>query len=78
MATNPVVKNGMDSGLVVHIPPELVDEPEVLSFLDYLFLKRIEQRSALTEEAAAELADQVDRAAWERVRPMVEEKLRGR
>ncbi|HEX6750100.1 MAG TPA: hypothetical protein VF092_22590 [Longimicrobium sp.] len=56
---------------VVYIDKGL-DRSELCEFLDYLTLQSIRRRSGLTEEDAQMLADEVKRAAWERVRDRFE------
>ncbi|HEX8671394.1 MAG TPA: hypothetical protein VF710_05870 [Longimicrobium sp.] len=47
---------------------------EVSHFVDFLQLASIRQQSELTEEDAASLAAEIDRAAWDRIRHRVEER----
>ena len=60
-----------DDEIVVRIRRSAVDEAQVTRFLDYLELASIRDRSQLTEEAAAEFADEIDRAIWEKNRHRV-------
>lgn len=61
-----------DEDLVVRLKRDLVDREEVSKFLDYLELESLRRRSQLTEADAAALADEIDRAGWERNRLRVE------
>ena len=54
--------------LVVRFDDELVDRETVGKLLDYVELESIRKRSQLSEEKAAELADDIDRAVWEQVK----------
>lgn len=64
--------------IVVRMRADLVSRDDLSDFLDRMLLERLRRRASLSDEQIAELADEVDRAMWERLRPMVEEKLRGR
>lgn len=50
-----------------------VDEVSLQRVLDYLELEALRRRSQLSEEDASLLAEEVKRAAWERVRHLYEE-----
>lgn len=60
--------------LVLRLPRELMGRREVSHFVDFLQLASIRQQSELTEEDAASLAAEIDRAAWDRIRHRVEER----
>lgn len=60
-----------EDGLVVRVRPGVLDREAVARFLDFLTLESLRRRSELTAEDAGALADDVDRAAWERVRHRV-------
>ena len=64
--------------IVIRVRADLFSSDELAEFLDWLCLESIRRRASLDEDQIAELADDVDGAMWERLRPMVEEKLRGR
>jgi hypothetical protein len=75
-ATYSVDYDGDD--IVLRMPADLISRDDLSDFLDRMLLERLRRRASLTDEQIAELADEVDGAVWERLRPMVEEKLRGR
>lgn len=54
--------------MVIRIRRDSVDLEDLSRFLDYIVLKSIQRKSELTEEDAAVVADEIDRAVWERVR----------
>jgi hypothetical protein len=54
--------------MVIRIRRDSVDLEDLSRFLDYIVLKSIQRKSELTEDAAAALADEIDRAVWKRVR----------
>ncbi len=54
--------------LVIRVPRSLANRDRVQRFLDWAELEDLVSRSQLTEEAARELADEIDRAVWEKVR----------
>lgn len=62
-----------DDGLTVHVRPGLLDRRRMSKFLDYLILETAREQSQLTEEEAAEIAKDIDRAVWERLRTRFEE-----
>jgi hypothetical protein len=64
-----VDRNGDD--VVIRIDAEQMDVEQISRFLDYMALESVRQRSELTEESAAALADEIDRAVWERNRHRV-------
>jgi hypothetical protein len=57
-----------DQDLVVRVRRDILDREEVSRFLDYLELESIRRRSQLSEADAAALAQEIDRAAWDRTR----------
>lgn len=63
-----------EQDMVVRVPRGLVGREVVSRFLDYLDLESIRQRSQLTEEDAAALADEIDHAVWERLRHRLDER----
>ena len=63
---------------VIRVRRDLFSREELTDFLDWLYLESVRRKESLGDEQIAELADEVDHAVWERLRPMVEENLRGR
>lgn len=63
--------------IIVSVDSEAFSPGEISDFLDYMYLESIRRRASLSDEQVSELADEVDAAVWKRLRPMVEEKLRG-
>lgn len=59
--------------ITIRLNRQDVDEASLVRVLDYLELESIRRRSQLSEEDARLLADDVKRAAWERVRHLYEE-----
>jgi hypothetical protein len=57
-----------EQDIVVRVRRDMVGREEVSRFLDYLELESVRRRSQLSESDATALADEVDRAVWERVR----------
>lgn len=64
--------------IVIRVSSDLMSREEMVDLLDYIFLENVRQKASLSEAEIAALAKEVKRSVWERVRPMVEEKLRGR
>jgi len=54
--------------VVIRFKRDLVDQTALNKFLDSVELESIRRRSELTEEQAAELAREIDRAVWESVK----------
>jgi hypothetical protein len=53
--------------VVIRFDRRLVDREALSELLDYVEAESIRQQSAMTEEQAGALADDVDRAVWEQV-----------
>ncbi|NEQ87148.1 MAG: hypothetical protein F6K26_46105 [Moorea sp. SIO2I5] len=49
-----------DQTIIIKIDKTAIDYPQLAQLLNYLELKSISQRNQLTEEVAAELADDID------------------
>ena len=60
--------------MILRVPRELMGRQEVSHFVEFLELESIRGRSELTDEDAAALADEVDRAVWDRLRHRLEER----
>ncbi len=54
--------------VVIRFKRDLIDQTALNRFLDSVELESIRKRSQLTEEQAAELAQEIDRAVWESVK----------
>jgi len=54
--------------VIVRFRRELIDRSALSRFLDFLELESIRQRSALTEEQAADLAKEIDQSVWENIK----------
>lgn len=66
-----------EDDLVIRIPSTLISRDRVSQFLDYLILEQGSRELGLTDDEVTGLAREAKRSAWERLRPMVEEKRRG-
>jgi hypothetical protein len=64
--------NVEDGDVVVRLKKGFVDSEQVSKFLDYLTLESLGHRSRLSEADATALADEIDRAVWERTRSHAE------
>jgi len=60
---------------VVRVRRDLVDRETITRFFDYLMMEAGSRKFDMTDDEVAAFADEVDRAAWERLRPMVDAKL---
>jgi hypothetical protein len=54
--------------IVVRFDRNLVQPSELSEFLDYLRLKVVRRQNQLTDEEIAELADEINRSGWARIR----------
>jgi hypothetical protein len=78
MATNPELRfDEQDGDYVIRVPRDAVNRETVSRFFDYLMMEAGSTKFDMTDEEIAAFADEVDQSAWERLRPMVEAKLRG-
>lgn len=59
------------SDIVLRIDRDLVDPEFFARFLDYLSVQAMRRRSQLTEEQVQELAEEVDRDVWKKLKPRV-------
>ncbi|HET7229322.1 MAG TPA: hypothetical protein VFJ16_04935 [Longimicrobium sp.] len=64
--------------ILVRLNASVMSREEVSDLLDYIFLEKVRRQASLSPEQIAELADEVDRATANRLRPIIDEKLRGR
>ena len=55
--------------IVVRLNRAAVDQEALRRFLDYVELETLRARSQLAPQDASDLANEIDRAAWEQVRP---------
>ena len=67
-----------DDDLVIRVPRDAVSPEKASRCFDYLLLESGSRELKLSEEEVEAIANEADKAAWERIRPMVEEKVRGR
>jgi hypothetical protein len=64
--------------IIIRFSSDLMSREEVIEILDYIFLEGVRQKASLSDAEVESLAKDANRSTWERLRPMVEEKLRGR
>ena len=76
-ASQPYHVEHQGNEIIIRFSSDLMTREEVIDILDYALLQKHARELALSEDEIAELAKQAKRSAWERLRPMVEEKLRG-
>ena len=57
-----------EDSITIRLSSELVDQEALQRLLDYLELESIRKNSELTEQQAAELADEVDLDVWQQVK----------
>ncbi|AOY80716.1 MULTISPECIES: hypothetical protein [Moorena] len=69
MSNNPYYNLSVDDQtIIIKIDKTAIDYQQLTQLLNYLELKSISQRSQLTEEVAAELADEIDSTVWSLVK----------
>ena len=69
MPNNPYYNLSVDDQtIIIKIDKTAIDYQQLTQLLNYLELKSISQRSQLTEEVAAELADEIDSTVWSKVK----------
>ena len=57
-----------EEAIVVRFDRDFLGQDELTELLDYLGSKVLRSRSRLTDEEISELADQINRSGWERIR----------
>ena len=60
------------SDIVVRLDRNSIDQESLVRFLDYLEWETIRKRSQLSDEQAAEIADDIDHATWSVVEAKLE------
>ncbi|WP_424102852.1 hypothetical protein [Moorena producens] len=69
MSNNPYYNLSVDDQtIIIKIDKTAIDYQQLTQLLNYLELNSISQRSQLTEEVAAELADEIDYTVWSLVK----------
>jgi hypothetical protein len=57
-----------DGSITIRLDSQLVDSDALERLLDYLELESIRKNSSLTQEQADQLADEVDRGVWQKIK----------
>ena len=60
-----------DTDIVVRLNRDTIDQEALTKFLDYLELETVRKRSQLTEGQATALADEIDGAVWNNLKPLL-------
>ncbi|BAY44850.1 hypothetical protein SAMD00079811_24520 [Scytonema sp. HK-05] len=69
MSNNPYYNLSVDEqNIIIKIDKKAIDYQQLTQLLNHLELKSISQRSQLTEEVAAELANEIDSTVWSKVK----------
>lgn len=58
--------------VTIKLNRSLIEQDKLEQFLDYLFIKSIQQKSQLTEQSANELTREIDNAVWEKQKGLFE------
>jgi hypothetical protein len=74
----PFTVNQDGKEIIIRVRSDLMSRDELESLLDCAFLQKFAKTLALSEAEIQEMAKEAKRSAWERLRPMVEAKLRER
>lgn len=67
-----------DGDYVIRIPRDCIGREDVRRFFDYLTIEAGSHKFDMSEQEMAAFADEIDHAAWKRLRPTGEAKLRSR
>ncbi len=54
--------------ITIKLNRTLITQDELEQFLDYLFIKSIQQKSQLTESSANELVKEINSAVWKKTK----------
>lgn len=57
-----------EENIVIRLNIDLVDRDALTKLLDYILLESVRTRSALTEEQASMLSEEIDREIWARAK----------
>lgn len=58
--------------VTIKLNRSLIEQDKLEQFLDYLFIKSLQQKSQLTEQTANELITEIDNAVWEKQKALFE------
>ena len=58
--------------VTIKLNRSLIEQDKLEQFLDYLFIKSIQQKSQLSEEMANELINEIDNSIWEKQKGLFE------
>lgn len=58
--------------VVIKLNRSLIEQEKLEQFLDYLFMKSIQQKSQLSEESANQLISEIDKTLWEKQKGLFE------
>jgi hypothetical protein len=64
-----------DNEIIIRFSSDLLSRDEVIDILDCALLQKHARELALSDDEIAELAKEANRSMWERLRPMVEQKI---
>ena len=64
--------NSNNQEITIKVNRSLIEQDKLEQFLDYLFIKSIQQKSQLTEQTASELINEIDNAVWEKQKGLFE------
>jgi len=59
-----------EDSFVIRLPRAETDEQTLAKVLDYLELEQLRRQSRLSRDDAADLATEVERGAWQQVKPL--------
>ncbi len=70
--TQPYQINSNNQEITIKLNRSLIEQDKLEQFLDYLFIKSIQQKSQFTEQIASELINEIDNAVWEKQKGLFE------
>jgi tagatose-1,6-bisphosphate aldolase non-catalytic subunit AgaZ/GatZ len=58
--------------IIIKLNRNLIEQEKLEQFLDYLFIKSVQQKSELSEKSANELINEIDNVVWEKQKGLFE------
>jgi hypothetical protein len=74
-ATRPYRVDHDGSEIIIRVRSDLISREEMIDLLDFILLQKFCEDLSLSDAEIEALAKDAKRSIWQRLRPMVEEKL---
>jgi hypothetical protein len=72
LTTQPYQITSSNQEIIITLNRSLIEQEKLEQFLDYLFIKSVQQKSKLSEESANELINEIDNGVWEKQKGLFE------